>query len=290
MRKINRRIFIGKASLGLGAVAALSQLPIQLLAQAAAADIPIGFQTWVVRDMLGKDFAGTLKLVAGQGYQLVEMCSPKGYKNSGFGPLLNMKTSEMRQVINDAGLSCPSCHFGPGELLTDQLEDRIEFAQALGLSQMICSTLGLPKTATLNDYFVAADKLNLAAEKIKKAGLQAGFHNHSIEFVKLDGQLIYDALMSRFDPGLVKMQFQTEVINLGFNASDYFTRYPGRFISAHLSDWTADKKEVPIGNGVIDWKLFFTTAKTGGVKYFFVEMAPETFIESAEYIHGLGVG
>lgn len=153
---------------------------------------------------------------------------------------------------------------------------------------MICSTFWLPKEAKLNDYLVAADKLNTAAEKIKKAGMQAGFHNHEFEFAMLDGQLIYDALMSRFNPDLVKMQFQAEVINLGYKASTYFNKYPGRFISSHLSDWTADKKEVPIGQGIIDWKEFFAAAKTGGVKNCFVEMNPVTFKESAEYIHGMG--
>ena len=42
--------------------------------------MPIGFQTFPIRDMLGKDFAGTLKMMAGMGYQLIEMCSPKVIK------------------------------------------------------------------------------------------------------------------------------------------------------------------------------------------------------------------
>jgi len=85
------------------------------------------------------------------------------------------------------------------------------------------------------------------------------------------------------------MQFQTEVITLGYKASTYFNKYPGRFISSHLSDWTSDKKQVAIGKGVIDWKEFFAAAKTGGVEYFYVEMevATDTFKESAQYIHGL---
>jgi sugar phosphate isomerase/epimerase len=115
--------------------------------------------------------------------------------------------------------------------------------------------------------------------------MQAGFHNHDFEFAQLDGQLIYDALMKRFDPDLVKMQFQTEVINLGYKAADYFNKYPGRFISSHLSDWTADKKQVPVGQGVIDWKEFFAAAKTGGVKNFFVEMDLNNLKDSATYIH-----
>ena len=93
--------------------------------------------------------------------------------------------------------------------------------------------------------------------------------------------------MARFDPGLVKMQFQTEVINLGYKASTYFEKYPGRFISSHLSDWTADKKEVPIGQGVINWKEFFQAAKTGGVKNYFVEMNFDTFPGSAKFLEAL---
>jgi len=283
MKKLNRREFISKATIGAGAAFALSQLPKELFANAAFNDIPIGFQSWSVKETLGKDLTGTLKMMADQGYKLIEMCSPKGYATLGFGSLASMKTADLKSMINDAGLSCPSCHFGSGELF-DDLDGRIEWSQQMGLTQMICSTFWLPKTATLKDYQDAAAKLNKSAEKIKKAGMQAGFHNHEFEFNKLDGQLIYDALMATFDPDLVKMQFQTEVINLGYKAADYFKKYPGRFVSSHLSDWTADKKEVPIGQGVIDWKEFFAAAKTGGVKNFFVEMAPDKFKDSASYI------
>lgn len=287
MKRINRRSFLAQTTKAAGAAIALSQLPKQLLAGAAASDMPIGFQSWTVKDMLSKDFPGTLKTMAGMGYKLIEMCSPKGYAEIGFGVFTKMKTADIKTTINEAGLTCPSCHFGAGEFEPDKIDDRIQFAHDLGLTQMICSTFWLPKTATLNDYLVAADKLNKAGEKIKKAGMQAGFHNHEFEFATLDGQLIYDALMSRFDPDLVKMQFQTEVINLGYKASDYFNKYPGRFISAHLSDWTADKKEVPVGKGVIDWSAFFAAAKTGGVQNFFVEMDFDTFKDSAAYLHAM---
>lgn len=287
MKKTNRRSFLGNTLKGMGAAFALSHFPAEWFAnQGIFKDLPIGFQTFTVREKLSNDFAGTMKTMAGLGYKLTEMCSPQGYAEIGFGPIAKMKTSDIRKMINDAGLSCPSCHFGFGEV-TDKVDERIEFAQQLGIRHMICSTFWLPKTATLNDYLIAADKLNAGAEKIKKAGLQAGFHNHSFEFEKLDGQLIYDALLKRFDPELVKMQFQTEVINLGYKGSDYFNNYPGRFISAHLSDWTADKKQAPVGKGIIDWNEFFAAAKKGGVEYFFVEMDFDKFKDSASYIKSL---
>jgi hypothetical protein len=66
--------------------------------------------------MLNKYFSGTLKMMSGLGYQVVEMCSPPGYVSTGFGPLVNMKGDEMKKIINDAGLQCKSCHLPFGEM------------------------------------------------------------------------------------------------------------------------------------------------------------------------------
>jgi sugar phosphate isomerase/epimerase len=288
MKKLTRRNFVTRSAMGFGAIATASLLPKELLAQANLLDIPVGFQSWAIRESIPKDFIGILKTMSGLGYKLVELCSPPSYADNGFGSLVNMKPNELRKTISDAGLSCPSCHFGLKEL-NENLDERIEWAHGLGLEHMVCSSFGLPKGATLTDYKAAAEQLNKAAEKIKKAGMQAGFHNHEMEFATLDGKLIYDELMSTFNPDLVKMQFQTEVINLGYKASTYFDKYPGRFISSHLSDWTADKKQAPIGKGIIDWKEFFASAKKAGVKYFFVEMDFDTFKDSAEFIKNLKV-
>ena len=78
------------------------------------------------------------------------------------------------------------------------------------------------------------------------------------------------------------------VISIGYKAADYFKKYPGRFISAHLADWSkTTDKQVPVGQGVVDWNELFAAAEKSGVKNYFVEMAPETFRESADYIHKL---
>ena len=287
MKTLNRRKFFSTTTKATAAAFVLSRLPSDFFAHAKGSAMPLGFQSWTIKEKLSSDFAGTLKMMADLGYKQIEMCSPKGYEKIGFGAFTKMKTADIRKTIEDAGMTCPSCHFGAAEFNDENVDDRIQFAKDMGMTQMICSTFWLPKTATISDYQAAADKLNKAGEKIKKAGLQAGFHNHDFEFVKIDGQLIYDALLGRFDPDLVKLQFQTQVIVHGYKAADYFNKYPGRFISAHLSDWTADKKEVPVGQGVIDWKEFFAAAKTGGVKNIFVEMAADKFKDSATYIQKL---
>lgn len=278
---MNRRNFL------LGATAIAARPALELTADPLG--LPIGCQTYPVREALGKDFEGTLRQLAGAGYKLIEMCSPPGYAKSGYGSLFDMKASEMRQKIKAAGLGCESCHYQFREL-KENLEDRIAFAKELGLKQMILSTFSLSRNATLADWVRAAGELNKIGEQIHKAGIQTGFHNHNFEFQQIDGVLIFDKLMSELDPKLVKMQFQVSVISLGFEAATFFTKYPGRFVSIHLQDWSsADKKMVPIGQGVVDWPKLFAAAKKGGVKNYFVEMNMDAMTASYPYLHKLKV-
>jgi sugar phosphate isomerase/epimerase len=289
MNKLSRRKFLGKSTLGICSAALLSRIPMDLLADnnSGTVKMPVGFQVWTVKDMLVKDFPGTLKMVADLGYKSVEMCSPPGYESSGFGPLIKMKATEMRQIINDAGLVFMSSHYGFDEL-RNHLDERIAFANESGQKQMILSSFGLQEKASLSDWLKAADELNKIGEKSKKAGIQMGYHNHHSEFSKIEGILIYDALMKELDPQNVKMQFQVAAISIGYKAATYFNKYPGRFISAHLADWSASgKKETPIGQGIVDWKEFFASVETGGVKNIFVEMGLTTFKESATYLKSL---
>lgn len=284
----NRRNFIKKSTAGIAAATILSQFPLNLVANPMSGKIEsFGFQVWTIREKLIADFAGTLKMMANLGYREVEMCSPLGYSSAGFEPLNKLSGKEMKKIIDDSGLKCESSHYSMGEL-RDSLDNRIEWSLEMGITQMVAASFWLPEDASIDDYQKAANELNTIGEKTKKAGIQMTFHNHHMEFEKRDGKLIYDALLDELDPNLVKMQFQVAVISIGYKAADYFRKYPGRFISAHLADWsTAEQKQVPIGQGDVDWNDLFDAAKIGGVKNFFVEMDPETFEASALYLKNL---
>src|SRR5690606_12253469 len=280
---INRRRFITTGIAGLTGASLFASSLVQGKENAKRIK-EIGFQSWIVREEIGKDLTGTLRKMGAMGYNSMELCSPQGYSKLGFGPLQDIPPATMKKMIKDAGFTCVSCHYGLGEL-RDHGQERIDYAKELGLTQMIIASPGLPKDATLDDWKRAADDANKIGELARKSGVVLGYHNHNFEFEKLDGQLIYDVLLDRLDPDLVKLQFQVWVIIAGYKAADYFNRYPGRYISAHLYDWSGKGEEmVPLGKGVVDWKEFFAAAEKNGVKNYFVEMGPPNLEESAKFL------
>ena len=285
MKTISRRQFLGQSAATIAAAATVWPGASQL--RADPLKLPIGCQLYPVGKMVAQDFEGTLRQLAAIGYQTVELCSPPSYMSSGFAPLGKMTAADLRKTIEAAGLRCESCHYQFREL-KDSLDDRLAYAKELGLKQMIVAAFGLPQSATMTDWATAAGELNKLGERTKAAGIQLGFHNHHFEFKEIDGVLIYDKLMSELDPKFVKMQFQVAVISLGYEAATYLTKYPGRFISLHLADWSStEKKSVPVGAGVVNWEKLFAAAKIGGVQNYFVEMNLDALKASYPYLHNL---
>src|SRR5579864_3419925 len=148
MPAISRREFCQTAA-GLAAAFGLVSTG-ALKLRANPLGLPIGCQTWPVREMIAKDFPGTLKVLAGAGFQTIELCSPVGYADSGFAGLAKYSGSELRTILSDAGVSCVSSHFGIEELRKDQARS-IAWAKDVGLTQMMVPSLDGPRHPTMDD-------------------------------------------------------------------------------------------------------------------------------------------
>ena len=287
MPELSRREFLKNAATSAAAAGFLSAGALELRANPLG--LPIGCQTWPVREIIAKDFPGTIKQLAAAGFQTIELCSPVGYAEHGFGGLANYSGAELRKILGDAGISCISSHFGIKELRDNQ-EARIAWAKDVGLTQMIVPSLEGPKKPTLDDVKRAADEYNKMGELSAKAGIQQGLHNEDFELSTVNGKRTYDVLLELLDPKLVQFQFQVSTISQGYDAAEYFTKYPGRFFSMHVQGWSAQTKKImPVGQGTLDWKKIFTAAKTAGVKNYFVEMNLELMKASVPYLRSLQV-
>ncbi|OLD82532.1 MAG: xylose isomerase [Acidobacteria bacterium 13_1_20CM_58_21] len=287
MSAISRREFLKDAAKGAAAAGFLSAGARELRANPLG--MPIGCQTWPVRAMIAEDFPGTIKQLAEAGFQTIELCSPVGYADSGFAGLGKYTGTELRRILGDAGVSSVSSHFGIEELRGNQ-QGRIAWAKDVGLKQMIVPSLNGPRKPTMDDVKRAADEYNKMGEQAAKAGIQQGLHNEDFELSMVDGKRTYDMLLDLLDPKLVKFQFQVSTISDGYDAAEYFTKHPGRFISMHVQGWSAETKKVmAVGQDTLDWRKIFTAAKVGGIKNYFVEMNLEMMQASVPYLRKLQV-
>jgi len=271
-------------------------------AQANPLGLPIGSQVYPHRALL-KDFPAYVKTMADMGVTRLELCSPLGY-GAEFAALSNAK--EVKKIMGDHGVKCESSHFTLGELRQKQL-DSIAWAKEIGIKQMIVATLSDGNggsSPTLDQVKKAADEYNKIAEVAAKHGMQQGLHNEGFELSMTDGQRTYDRLFALLDPKLVKFQFQMSTISAGLVAADYFTKYPGRFISMHVQDVDMNapvpppppgggrgrgRGQVAVGKGTIDWVKTFRAAKVGGVKNYFVGQAIDLTRDSVAALKAMKV-
>jgi sugar phosphate isomerase/epimerase len=286
MNDISRREFFGKTATDLAAAGCLSASAGELSANPLG--LPIGSQTYPHRQRIKSgDFAGLCKDMAAIGIRNVEMCSP-GYAE--FASLANGK--EVKRILDDHGLTCPSAHFDLHSLRTRQPE-MIAWAKDIGMTQMGTATLAGPMrdgVTTMDAVKRAADEYNKIAAEAAQAGLQQFLHDETFEMSKVegDGRLTYAVLLELLDPKLVKMQFQMSAMRTIGDPVMYFTKYPGRFISMHLQGVDphapAGADGLAVGKDNLDWPSIFRAAKTGGLKNYFVELNWDLTVESVRYL------
>lgn len=236
----------------------------------------VGIQLYTVRKEMLADAKGTLQKLAKIGYKELE--SARSDKGNYYG----LQPKEIKKIAGDLGMTVRSGHVH----IDKDWQRSVDAAAEAGQTYLICSSMP-SEGQTVANYQRCADLFSKAAEQCTKAGLVFGYHNHEYEFEKADGQVLYDILLERTDPKLVKMEMDLGwVIVTGNDPLAYFKKYPDRFPLWHLKDMDKAKKEsTEFGKGDINIKQMLQNMASSGVKYFFVEQEeyPHTALESAQY-------
>jgi sugar phosphate isomerase/epimerase len=273
MRGMNRRTFIGTSV----AAAVAASRP------AWAAETQhikrVGLQLYTVRELMKKDFEGTIAKVAQIGYKEVE-----------FAGYFEHSPQQVRALLQKNGLTSPSTHVAY-DLIETKWPESIETAKTIGHSFIVCPWMDV-KQRNADGWKRATELFNKAGEASQKAGIQFCYHNHAFEFepaADLGGKRPYDFLLANTDPKLVKMEMDLCWITVGNqDPLTYFSEYPGRFPLVHVKDWTSkdagghdyDGATGPgskaghltdVGQGEIDWKRIFAQSKKAGIQHYFVE-------------------
>ena len=270
--------------------------------------LPLGLQLYSLRELLPKDFDGTLKAIAAAGYTEVEA--------AGF---YAMSAQDFKQSMDTAGLRCVSAHY-PLSMLQPQLESVLAYAKELGLQYVVCSSPSLQDPArvklppkdpgyheawvnafTLNDWKWNAEQFNQIGSKVKAYGMHFGYHNHTTEFRKLGKVVPYDELIRLTDPDLVTFEMDCGWVAVaGYSPVEYLTKYPTRISMLHVKDFDLKKgtehlQSTELGHGTIDYRPIFEAAKKVHITHYFVEqeefdMPPLEAIKlDADYMRNLKV-
>jgi sugar phosphate isomerase/epimerase len=256
-----RREFVTSALGGVGLLGLFLKSE-QVLAKSSRRIDSIGLQLYTVRHELEKDFESTLRKVAAIGYQKVE-----------FAGYYNRTPSQVKQTLNNAGLSSPSAHLSLQTIAHD-LGRAIESAKVIGHRYLVLGYLETEERKSLDDYKELADLLNRAGEDCRKAKLQLAYHNHDFEFASTNGQVPYDLLLRSTDDELVKMELDLYWITKAMRRpEEYFAQYPGRFELFHIKDMDGTSKRffTEVGRGTINFKRILEQSRQAGVKHYFVE-------------------
>jgi sugar phosphate isomerase/epimerase len=293
MSRTTRRTFVKVAASGIAA--SFLEIP---SGNANPLNLPIGLQLYTVGREMDSDPAGTLKAVAAAGYKQVEL-----------SPLSKTSATDLKKMLDDAGLKNPSGHYMLPDLMSN-LQEKMDFAHQFGQEFMVVTVpwvadpsrfkpdpqlgqigvfLAIISGLTLDDWKWNAEQFNKVGEQIKKAGLQLAYHNHNFEWRSYGGVTGYDEFLRLTDLGLVKLELDCGWATVaGQDPVAYLTKYPERYSLLHIKDFQKgftprttlmDKDPgaplpTELGRGTIEYGRVFAAAKKARIRALFVEQEP----------------
>ncbi len=218
---------------------------------------------YTLRDDMAKDFVGTLRKVAEIGYPGVQL-------SGNFGGLSG---PEIKKVLADLNLKIAATHVGL-EALEQDIKKVIDFNLGMGNVRVAIGALPGNYRHDKEGYLAAAKILNKVGKELKENGIELGYHNHSFEFTKFDGQYAYDILFEATDPEFLKAEIDTYwVQHGGADPAEYIRKYAGRTTLLHLKDMAPgpERHFAEVGEGILDWDAIFAAASESACAWYLVE-------------------
>jgi sugar phosphate isomerase/epimerase len=239
-------------------------LPFVVRASGAEKPPPVGLELYSVRDALMKDLTGTVRAVAKMGYQVVEFYSP-------YYSWTPQSATDVRKLMDDLGIRCPSTHNDSRAFTPDGLAKAIELNQILGSRYVVLAGPG--QVTGIDGWKTVSDRLNAAAETLKAAGMSAGYHNHQLEWQPVEGQRPMDVIATRTIKDVALQLDVGTCVEAGADPVAWIESHPGRIKSLHCKDWAPGRGyAVLFGEGASPWERIFKAAESrGGVEYYLVE-------------------
>jgi sugar phosphate isomerase/epimerase len=238
----------------------------------------IGLQLYTIRDAMGKDVPGSLKMVSDIGYKYLELASYENGKFYGYLP------GDIKKMANDLGMEIISSHAGvsPRGITSDEAKKMAEDHAKVGAKYCMQPYIADEDRKSIAGFQKMVADWNKVGRIMKDNGIQFGYHNHNFEFGTVEGKVPYfDVFLAEMDKDLMTMEIDLFwVTKAGINPIELFKKYPGRFQLFHMKDMytkeapffkTQSSDFAPVGTGLINFREILAAKNIAGMKYMFVE-------------------
>lgn len=289
-REFIKRSMLLTAGTLIGGNLLAKESPLEALADAAKSKKVVGLQLYSLRTAMGKDPAGTLKVVSDMGYGTLETA---GYND---GKLYGYSSADFKKMCGDLGMTVTCAHLNQSYTKAREAEVMEWWKKALdSQAEVGCKYVVQPSFRignTLDSIKEQCDYFNMVGDLANKRGMKFGFHNHAGEFKKIDDKIIYDYMLENTDPEKVMYELDVYWIQQGgYNPVDYINKYGKRIPLLHIKD------ECAIGeSGKIDFEAIYKAAYKNKMQGYYVEVerytvGPEEdvkrsfeFLNNAKYV------
>lgn len=225
----------------------------------------IAAQLYTLRDFLKtpEDIARTLSRVAEIGYRAVQL--------SALGPI---DTRELKRLCDGAGLAVCATHVRY-DRLRDDLDAVVEEHEILGCPYVAIGSM--PEAyRNAEGYHRFAREASEVARRLKERGLTFGYHNHSFELERYDGETGLEVLYRDSDPAVFQGEIDTYWIQHGGgDPAAWIRRMKGRCHVLHLKDMAIrggkEQLMAEVGEGNLNWPAILDAAREAGVRWYVVE-------------------
>jgi sugar phosphate isomerase/epimerase len=245
----------------------------------AAKKIPMAVQLYSVREAAAKDLPGVLAQVKKLGFDGVEFAGYYGHD-----------AKAVRKLLDDNGLKVAGAHIGLNTLLGDELPKTIEFNKTIGNKNLIVPGLDKKYTNSIAAWKDTAKLFSEIAVKAKPAGMVVGYHNHKEEFEQMEGQMPMAVFLDTASKDVVGQLDVGHARRAGADPVAFAQKYKDRIVSIHIKEFSPDKEDAPLGEGVVEWPGVFKALESGkGLEWYIVEeeAKPKEFTDVTRAIQTL---
>ena len=230
----------------------------------------LGLQLYTVRDYLNdeKSIDETFGKLVSLGY------------TEGQTAGLNVENPAYAELAKKHGITIVGTHYDYNKIV-NEADATMKLHDALGAKNVGIGCMPNEARASYDALMSFIDTFNKTAELYAKKGFKLTYHNHSFEFVRINGnKTIMDYLYENFDKNNVSFVLDTcWVAHGGADVRYWLEKLAGRVDILHLKDIKAyynaegkvDQAYTEIGNGNIWWDGVLETAERTGVKSYVVE-------------------